>query len=64
MNIVSQYRIQKKYFEAEHTELLKHMYNELIDYWNNYPLMYHNKKSISYDDFVRYCFSISSIKKI
>lgn len=50
---------QRTIFEIKNRKQLFDMYNEFINYWNQYPLEYHKKKPISYSDFVKYLFSIS-----
>ncbi len=60
IHLVSHYSLEKKQFERKYNDLLKNMYEEFKKYWQSYPLEFHRKKEISYEDFVHFCFTQSS----
>lgn len=52
--------LQKNQFEVKYRELLKKMYHQFNSTYKSYPLEYHKKSPISYEEFVNYCYSISN----
>ncbi len=45
-------------FEKKNSEFLYMFYNEFVKNWNNQKLKYHEKKMISYEEFVKYCYNL------
>ncbi len=53
------YQIRLREFERKNHTQLKHIHLELLKEWSNYNTAYNYKIEIDYENFVKYCYSVS-----
>lgn len=53
------YQIRLREFEKKNHSKLKSLYMELLNEWSKYNTQYNYRIEICYDNFVKYCYSVS-----
>ena len=53
------YQIRLREFEKKNHLKLKSIHEELLNEWANYKIQYNYKIEIDYENFVKYCYSVS-----
>ena len=53
------YNIRLMEFERKHHLQLKNIHTELLREWSNYNTRYNYRIEIDYENFVKYCYSVS-----
>ena len=56
---INLYQIRLKEFELKNHTQLKGMHAELLNEWIHYNIQYNYKIEIDYENFVKYCYSVS-----
>lgn len=58
------YQIRLKEFEKKNHTQLKNIHSELLNRWRNYNIIYNHRLEIDYENFVKYCYSVSKFSTI
>jgi hypothetical protein len=53
------YEIRLREFERKNHSQLRDIHAELLNEWSNYKSQYNYKVEIDYENFVKYCYSVS-----
>ena len=56
---VNLYQIRLREFERKNHSQLRDVHAELLNEWSNYKSQYNYKVEIDYENFVKYCYSVS-----
>jgi hypothetical protein len=57
------YQIRLREFERKNHSQLRAIHNELLTEWINYKTQYNYKLEIDYENFVKYCYSVSKFSQ-
>ena len=56
---INLYQIRLREFERKNHSQLKSIHSELLKEWVNYNTQYNYRIEIDYENFVKYCYSVS-----